>query len=533
MNGFTPATDTGHAARWIALAVLVVPVLLTSMDLSVLYLAIPAISADLAPTSSQMLWILDIYGFVLAGLLITMGSLGDRFGRRLILLIGAIVFGAASVLAAFSTSPEMLIAARALMGLGGATLMPSTLSLIRNMFDDPDERAKAVGIWTAAFAGGGALGPVVGGALLNFFGWGTVFLINVPVIIVLLIAAPILVPEHRDSSGARLDLPGAALSMVAVLPLVYAIKHAVEITGWDTRASIALGVGLLGAALFVLRLRTAPHPLIDMSLLHSRRFLGALVAITLGIMALLGPNMFLAQYLQLVAGLSPLFAALWMVPMTIAAMAGSILAPQLRRKTGTAAAIAIGFTTASIGLVVIALTPPENGGTIIVAGGVVLAAGVTTVMTLATDTIIASATPDKAGATSAIQETGSEFGGALGIAFMGSLGAAVYRSEIDSAGDFPAAARESLAGAVEAASALPDHLGDQLLSAARDAFTSGLSVAAIVAALAMAALAVVVPWLIRGTDNEITPVTADGERTSKEKDRIATTSVPTREEEHA
>ncbi|WP_081706205.1 MFS transporter [Nocardia sp. CNY236] len=500
MNAPAPTTGAGHPTRWAALAVLVLPVLLTSMDLSVLYLAIPLISADLAPSSSQMLWILDIYGFVLAGLLITMGNLGDRFGRRLVLLTGATLFGAASVLAAFSTSPEMLIAARALMGLGGATLMPSTLSLIRNMFVDSGERTKAIGVWTAAFAGGGALGPVVGGALLNFFSWGWVFLINVPVLVVLLVAAPVLVPEHRDRSQARFDLVGAALSMAAILPLVYAVKHAAEIAGWDSRCTIAAAAGAAAAILFVLRQRIAVAPLVDTTLFRSRRFVGALVAVTLGIMALLGPNMYLARYLQLVVGLSPLTAALWMVPMTVAAMTGSMLAPQLAARVGTARAVAAGFSTAAVGLAIISLTPPADGLAVVVIGGIVLSGGVVSVMTLATDAVVAAATPERAGAASAIQETGSEFGGALGVALMGSLGVAIYRANLELPPEAPAVARESLASARAAAEDLPEDLRTSVLADAADAFTAGLSVAAVAGAVAMAALAVLVPWLMRGSD---------------------------------
>ena len=510
--GTSEKSATGHPARWAALAVLVVPVLLTSMDFSVLYLAIPVITADLAPTSSQMLWILDIYGFVLAGLLITMGNLGDRFGRRKILLIGAVVFGAASVLAAFSTSPEMLIAARALMGLGGATLMPSTLSLIRNMFEDPGERAKAIGVWTAAFAGGGALGPVAGGALLNFFDWGSVFLINVPFLIGLLIAAPILVPEFRNPSSARFDIAGATLSMAAVLPIVYAAKHAAEITGWDVKSSISLAAGAVFAALFFVRQRSATDPLVDTTLFKSRRFVGALVAVTLGIMVLLGPNMYLAQYLQLALGFSPLGAALWMIPMTIAAMAGSMLAPQLRGWVGTASAMSIGFVAAATGLGVIAFTPAADGLSIIVGGGVVLGAGVTTVMTLATDAIVAAAPPDRAGAASAIQETGSEFGGALGIALMGSIGATVYKTSLDLPADVPAIAEESFASAREVSRSLPEEVGNALFENAAEAFTSGLSVAATAGSVVMLALAVVVPVLMRGEATDAESRAVRGER---------------------
>ena len=306
--------------RWLALGALVLPVLLVSMDLSVLYLAVPHISADLTPSSSQMLWILDIYGFVLAGLLIVMGSLGDKIGRRRLLLAGASLFGVASLLAAFAPSPEFLIAARALMGVGGATLMPSTLALIRSVFHDPEERTRAIGLWTAAFAGGGVLGPVVGGVLLSYFDWGSVFLINVPVIVILLAIAPKLVPEHRNDEQGGFDLFGAALSLAAVLAFVYALKKGAEAGIWSATSGSFLLLSLILSLGFLVQQRSARQPMIDFTLFRRRKFVAGLLAVTLGMLALTGPTMYLAQYPQLVLSMSPLAAALWMVPLTLASM---------------------------------------------------------------------------------------------------------------------------------------------------------------------------------------------------------------------
>lgn len=239
-----PTTQSANQrSRWLGLAVLTLPVILTSMDITILHIAIPTITHELAPSASQTLWILDAYGFLLAGLLIVMGNVGDRIGRRKLLMIGAALFGAASALAAFAPTPDVLIAARALMGIGGATLMPSTLSLIRNMFTDPAERTKAIGIWTASLSGGIALGPIVGGLLLDVFWWGSVFLINVPIIVALLVAAPLLVPEYRSPASTRLDLVSVALSFAAILPIVWAIKTAAEELTMTVPLWIALGQG--------------------------------------------------------------------------------------------------------------------------------------------------------------------------------------------------------------------------------------------------------------------------------------------------
>ena len=261
--------------EWIGLGVIALPCLLYSMDLTVLNLAVPHLSADLKPSASQLLWIVDIYGFMIAGALITMGTLGDRIGRRKLLMIGAVAFGAASVLAAFSTTAEMLIAARALLGLSAATLAPSTLSLIRNMFLDPKERTFAIGIWISSFSAGGAIGPLVGGVLLTFFWWGSVFLIAVPLMVLLLVLAPLLLPEFRDPAAGRLDLASAALSLVSVLAAIYGLKHAAE-AGFDAVTVSSIAGGLVVGAIFVWRQRRLADPLIDLSLFRSPAFSASL-----------------------------------------------------------------------------------------------------------------------------------------------------------------------------------------------------------------------------------------------------------------
>ena len=487
--------------RWFALAALVLPVLLVSMDLSVLYLAVPHISADLTPSSSQMLWILDIYGFVLAGLLIVMGSLGDRIGRRRLLLAGASLFGVASLLAAFAPSPEFLIAARALMGVGGATLMPSTLALIRNIFHDPEERTRAIGLWTAAFAGGGVLGPVVGGVLLSYFDWGSVFLINVPVIVILLAIAPKLVPEHRNDEQGGFDLFGAALSLAAVLAFVYALKKGAEAGIWSATSGSFLLLSLILSLGFLLQQRSARQPLIDFTLFRRRKFVAGILAVTLGMLALTGPTMYLAQYLQLVLSMSPLAAALWMVPLTLASMAGAMVATIVVARWGLPRTLFAGFFLAASGLAVTATTPPQDGLAIVLIGGSLLGAGVTTIMSLSTDVVVAAAPIERAGAASALSETGSELGAALGIALTGTLGTVIYRTSLSLPAELPEelqeTAAQTLGAAISVSNSLTGPAADALRLSARQAFTSGFTTAAAVGAIMMVVLALLVPWLMR------------------------------------
>ena len=299
--------------EWLGLAVLMLPTLLIVMDLTVLHLAVPHLSTELKPTSAQLLWIVDIYGFLIAGSLITMGTLGDRIGRRRLLLIGAAAFGVASVLAAFAQSATMLIACRALLGIAGATLMPSTLALIRNMFADPQQRSMAIGIWISGFSAGSAIGPLVGGVLLQYFWWGSVFLLGVPVMVLLLILGPWLLPEYRDPKAGRIDLLSAALSLAAVLLTIYGVKQfAQEGLGLWSTLSVTLGITL--GVVFVQRQRVLADPFVDLNLFRLPVFSAAMVMYTLGVFVSFGAFLFIAQYLQLVLGLSPIAAGLWSVP---------------------------------------------------------------------------------------------------------------------------------------------------------------------------------------------------------------------------
>lgn len=493
--------DSQRAGRkeWIGLAVIALPCLLYSMDLTVLNLAVPHLSADLKPSSSQLLWIVDIYGFMIAGSLITMGTLGDRIGRRRLLLIGAAAFGVASVLAAFSTSAEMLIATRALLGIAGATLAPSTLSLIRNMFLDPKQRTVAIGVWVTSYSVGGAIGPLLGGVLLEYFWWGSVFLIGVPVMVLLLVLGPILLPEFKDPNAGPLDLLSAALSLAAVLLIIYGLKRIAEDgLGWLPALSIA--AGLVVAVTFVRRQRALAHPLIDLRLFRIPAFSTSVATYTLATFVALGAYVFIAQYLQLVLGLSPLQAGFATVPSMAGFVVGSIIVPMIARRVRAPYLIGAGLVLAAFGFAVLTQVDRPSGLAVIVVGSVIYSLGFCPVVILATDLIVGNAPVERAGAASAISETGSELGGALGIAVLGSIGVAVYRSAMAHGvpiGVPPEAtevAKATLGGALAVAGQLPQRLGAELVGTAREAFARAFALIAAISAaiaLAMAVLAVI------------------------------------------
>jgi DHA2 family multidrug resistance protein-like MFS transporter len=485
--------------------VIALPCLLYAMDLTVLNLALPSLSAELQPTSAQLLWIVDIYGFLVAGALITMGTVGDRIGRRRLLLIGAAAFGIGSVLAAFSTSATMLIATRALLGLAGATVAPSTLSLIRNMFLDPRQRTVAVGVWVSSYSVGAAIGPFVGGLLLERFWWGSVFLASVPVMVLLLVLGPILLPEYKDPRAGRVDLISAALSLLCVLTVIYGLKQVAE-NGWGTVPGAAILVGVALGILFARRQRTLAHPLIDLRLFAVPAFSAALAAYTLGTFVAFGVFVFIGQYLQLVLGLSPFRAGLWTTPFGGAFIIGSMLTPLLARRMRPSFVIAGGLALSAVGFGALTQVSGASALAVLVTGFVIYALGIAPVTTLATDLIIGSAPPQRAGAASAISETGAELGGALGIAILGSIGASVYRGAM--AGAVPtgiapeamAAARDTLGGASAVAARLPPELGAELLRAARAAFTQAMESTAMISAVLVLAMALVVVLVLRRDD---------------------------------
>ncbi|MDX2559220.1 MFS transporter [Streptomyces sp. TX20-6-3] len=485
-----PATGPAPAGRraWTTLGVLMLPLLLVSMDVSVLYFAIPSISADLRPGATEQLWILDSYGFVLAGLLVTMGALGDRVGRRKVLLGGAALFGVASVAAAYAHSPGALIGARALLGVAGACLMPATLALIRVLFADPAQRAKAITLWTSVMASGIALGPVVSGALVEHFWWGSVFLINLPAMTLLLVLGPLLLPESKGAVTGRFDVLSAALSLGALLPLIHGIKELAK-DGWAPLPAGAAAAGLLVGLLFLRRQARLAHPMVDLALLRNRAYGGSVLANLLAMVATVGFAVFLTQYLQSVLGQSPFEAALWSLVPTVGVLAAAPAAAALAQRTDRAYVMAGGFLVAASGFAWLAGIDRATPLWVVIAASAVYAGGLVSAMTLANELALGAAPPERAGAAAAVLESGAELGGALGMALLGALGAAVYTGAMPA--DAPAAARETLGGALTA--------GPEVIEAARTAFVEAMGAAATGATLLMATSAALSLILLRKT----------------------------------
>jgi MFS transporter, DHA2 family, multidrug resistance protein len=498
----TDAPERAGRREWAGLAVLALPALLASMDLSVLFMAAPWLAADLRPSGPQLLWILDVYGFLMAGLLLTMGGLGDRIGRRRLLVLGAVAFGAASVLAAYSTTTEMLIAARALLGIGGATLAPSTLALIRTMFRDDMQRAAAIGVWTGAFTSGTALGPIVGGLLLEHFWWGSVFLINVPVMALLLVAAPLLLPESRESRPGRFDLLGAAMSIVAVLLVIHGGKEIAHSGAVHRLAAASLVLGVLVGALFVRRQARMAHPLVDVGLFRSGTFSTAFGAYTAIIVGSAGMGLLAVQFMQVVLGLSPFAAALWQLPAVAGTVVGIVVATVLGGTLRPAAVTAAGLTVAATGFALVGLLDVSSSPAVLIGAYTVLTVGTGLVAAKAVDAIVSAAPPDRAGSAAALGETGAEFGGALGIAVLGSIASAVYRDRVAAAlpGLPPEAAEAAAAtvgGAVATAEQLPPGLAAAVLDAAHRSFTDAVTTTALVGAGLLAVTAAAVALQLR------------------------------------
>jgi DHA2 family multidrug resistance protein-like MFS transporter len=478
---------------WIGLAVIALPCLLSSMDLTVLSLAVPALSAELKPTAAQLLWIIDIYGFVLSGMLITMGVLGDRIGRRRLLLFGAGAFGVASILAAFSNSAGMLIAVRAVLGIAGATLAPATLSLIRNMFHDSQERAVAIGVWGSSYSAGAAIGPVVGGLLLEHFWWGSVFLVGVPVMVLLLVLGPALLPEYRDPNAGRVDLQSAALSLIAILAAIYGVKRIAE-HGFAWSPALCSAAGLAIGWLFFRRQSRLKVPMINLRLFRTPAFSAALAAYAFASFVVLGSMLFFAQYMQLVLGLGPLETGMWSLPFAVAFILGSTVTPFIARCVRPASLMIAGLLLAAIGFVVLSRVDADTTPATFAAAYFTYALGLAPVFTLTIGFIVGCAPPEQAGAASAISETVSEFGGALGIALLGSIGTAVYRVAMARAipPDLMGAGAGTLGAAVQAAHRIGGALGASLLEVSRAAFMQGLRAVAIVSAVVLVVTAVLV-----------------------------------------
>ena len=475
---------TAGAREWAGLGLLALPTVLLGVDVTALYLVLPSMAEALDPSAAQTLWIMDAYEFLVAGFLITMGTLGDRVGRRRLLLVGMAAFAVVSVLAAFAPNAELLILARALLGVAGATLMPSTLSLISNMFRDARQRAVAIGVWATMFAVGMAAGPVVGGVLVDAFWWGAPLLLAVPVAVAVLGGARVLLPEFADPAAGRLDLVSVTLSLVAILPGIYAVKHAAS-SGVDASTVVLLGVGAVAGVVFVRRQRRLASPLLDVTLFADRAFSVALGVLLIGLVGVGGTMYLVTQYLQFVEGLSPLTAGLWMGPPALAMFAAAIGAPLLARRVrpGLIMAAALGLSLAGYALLA---TVGTGAAVSVVAGFAFVYLGLGAIAALGTDMVVGAAPPAKSGSAAALSETVQEMGIAVGVALLGSLSTAFYTSRTtapaDASPEVAGRLTDSLAGALSVAGELPG----EVVRDARETFTTGINIASAVAGAAIA-----------------------------------------------
>jgi EmrB/QacA subfamily drug resistance transporter len=492
-------SESIYGRRWWALAVLCSSLLIISLDNTILNVALPALSQQLDASTSELQWIVDGYTLVFAGLLLTAGSLGDRFGRKTFLAIGLVVFGAGSLSATFSTTSAMLALSRAVMGVGAAFIMPATLSLLTNIFRDPRERGRAIGVWAAVAGGGGAIGPVIGGFLLQHFWWGSVFLVNVPVCAVALIGGYVLLPQSRDPGAPRLDPLGALLSIVGLVLLLWAIIEA-PTEGWtDASVVTAFFAGVLVLAGFVAWELHTDHPMLDVRFFENRRFTAANIAITMTFFALFGSMFLITQYLQTVLGYSAFEAGIRMLPMACVMLFVAPMAPRIVERVGTKVVVGSGLTLVTVGMLWASRVPPTDGYPHLLVAMALLSCGMGLVMAPATESIMGSLPPAKAGVGSAMNDTTRQMGGALGVAVIGSILATSYRPGVTDAltslgapADVITKAKDSVAGAVQAAATMPSSLGDAVAGAARGEFVDAFGGALLVAAVVVAVAAVVV-----------------------------------------
>lgn len=474
--------------EWVGLGILALPCLLYSMDLTILNLAVPKLSADLKPSGTQLLWIVDIYGFLLAGFMITMGTLGDKIGRRKVLLVGAAVFGLASLLAAFSNSANALILSRGILGVAGATLAPSTLSLLRTMFEDPKQRIVAIGVWITSFSTGGAIGPVIGGIVLEYYWWGAVFLVSIPAMILLLILGPIFLPEYKDPKAGKIDLLSALMSLTAILSLVFGIKSLFQ-DGLATLPLLFILIGLGIGMFFIQRQKKIKHPFIDLNFFKDHKFTAALILHLLTAFALFGMFFFIAQYFQLVLGLSAFEAGLWGLPSGISFIIGSLTTAALAKRYKAEQLMAAGFGLASFGFGCLLFLGSTRDLKLLVISQALFSLGISSVFTLITDVVVERVPQERAGLASSLSESSFELGGALGIAILGSIGAVIYRNGILNS-DFyeQIEIADTLGGAIVSASELSAVQTAGFLSIARQSFTIGVHWAAGIAVFISVAL---------------------------------------------
>ncbi|MCG5213917.1 DHA2 family efflux MFS transporter permease subunit [Streptosporangium sp. KLBMP 9127] len=493
--------------KWATLVIACLAVLLLAIDLTVLHLALPRLAADLSPSATQILWISDAYGFALAGLLITMGNIGDRIGRKRLLLIGSAAFGAASLVTAYAPSAELLIAARVLLGVAGATIMPSTLSIIRNVFTEPGERTTAVGIWSGMSAAGFALGPVVGGLLLDDFWWGSVFLINLPVMALVLIGGALVLPESRNPRAGRLDPASVLLSVLGMVGIIYAIKEAATGGLAQTNVLVSAVVGVLSMVVFAKRQTRLTEPLIDVRLFRSRAFTASVGSNLVAIFGMSALSLVFAWYFQLVLGWSPLQAGLAGLPGGMSAAVGGMIAGTLISWWGRARVVALGLAMASVSFVFYSQMGLDSTYLYFLAPMIIGGVGMGLTFAVTNDTVLASVPRERAGAAAAISESSFELGGALGIAVLGSILSGFYRTNLRLPAGLPAEAvdpiRESLPTALEAASALPVELATAVAATAKQSFVDAIAVTTLATSVVVAVLAVVSLFGLRGVPDVI------------------------------
>jgi MFS transporter, DHA2 family, multidrug resistance protein len=512
-----PTVSTPRRA-WLALAVLLLPVLLIAVDNTILAFALPSIAQDFRPAASTQLWIVDVYSLVLAALLVAMGSLGDRIGRRKLLLIGAAGFAAVSFAAAFAPSAGYLVAARAILGFFGAMLMPSTMSLIRNIFIDASARRLAIAIWASSFTAGSALGPIVGGVLLEHFHWGAVFLVAVPILLPLLVLAPRLVPESRDPSPGPLDLLSVLLSLTTMFPLVWAVKTgAHDGLSWLVGAALVVSIG--SGLLFVRRQNRSATPMFDVKLFGYAPFASSIMANFLSIVGLIGFIFFVSQHLQLVLGLSPLAAGLVTLPGALLSMVAGIGVVRLVRWFAPHTLTIFGLILISAGFGMILLFRHDLNVAAVIASFIVLEIGVGISQTITNDTIVSSVPAAKSGAASAVSETAYELGAVIGTATLGTIFTAFYRTNVDLpqglSSQQAADAGESIGGAAAVAQTLPGDVAAPLLDSAHTAFDSGIAPTSIIAGVLTLIAAAVVAFAFRnGAGPSASAPTPQAERRS-------------------
>ncbi|HEY8980365.1 MAG TPA: MFS transporter [Streptomyces sp.] len=500
------SADQAGAQRWIVLVVLCVSLLLVAVDATVLHVAVPAVTEDLKPGSIELLWIVDTYPLVCASLLILFGTLGDKVGRRRVLLLGYALFGVASALAAFAQSAQVLILARALLGAGGAMIMPATLSILRQVFPDRRERALAIGIWSAVAAVGAAVGPLLGGFLLEHFWWGSVFLVNIPLMLVSLPVGRWLLPESKGETDGPWDVVGALMAAGGLFCLVLGVKR---LGGGEfgalTVVPVVLGAALL--VLFVRRQRRRPFPLVDLRMFARPAFGTSVLCIVLAMLALVGLELIAAQYLQLVLGLSPLQTGLRLLPLTLAAMAAGLAGARLLRKVGPRRMVCGGFVLTAVAVLTLTGMGGSDNAGLLLGGFVLLGFGLETTLFAAYESMLSEAPAEQAGGAAAVGETSYQLGAGIGIALLGSVMNAAYQPGVEGAVGVPAeasvAAGHSLGEAYDVAGEIGGPVGGMLRRVARESFVHGLHVTLLVSAGLLLLGAVMALRLPRGMQVEV------------------------------